>query len=80
MVMAGLLGGTFSSRLNQRLREELGYTYGARAAFDPRRSAGPFSARAAVQTEVTADAIRETLLQLERHAGCAAGGPRSCAK
>lgn len=66
MVMAGLLGGTFSSRLNQRLREELGYTYGARAAFDPRRSAGPFSARAAVQTEVTADAIRETLLQLER--------------
>jgi zinc protease len=65
MVMAGLLGGTFSSRLNQRLREELGYTYGARAAFDPRRSAGPFSARAAVQTEVTADAIRETLLLLE---------------
>jgi len=66
MVMAGVLGGTFSSRLNQRLREELGYTYGARAAFDPRRSAGPFSARAAVQTEVTADAIRETLDQLDK--------------
>ena len=39
IVMASLLGGTFSSRLNQRLREDLGYTYGARAAFDPRRSA-----------------------------------------
>jgi zinc protease len=65
IVMASLLGGTFSSRLNQRLREELGYTYGARAAFDPRRSAGPFSARAAVHTEVTADAIRETLAQLD---------------
>jgi zinc protease len=65
IVMASLLGGTFSSRLNQRLREELGYTYGARAAFDPRRSAGPFIARAAVHTEVTADAVRETLAQLD---------------
>ena len=63
--MASLLGGTFSSRLNQRLREDLGYTYGARAAFDPRRSAGPFSARAAVHTEVTADAVRETLAILD---------------
>ncbi len=65
MVMASLLGGTFSSRLNQRLREELGYTYGARAAFDPRRAAGPFSARAAVHTEVTADAVRETFAVLD---------------
>jgi zinc protease len=65
IVMASLLGGTFSSRLNQRLREELGYTYGARAAFDPRRAAGPFAARAAVHTEVTAEAVRETLGLLE---------------
>jgi zinc protease len=65
IVMASLLGGTFSSRLNQRLREELGYTYGARAAFDPRRAAGPFSARAAVHTEVTADAVRETFAVLD---------------
>ena len=65
IVMASLLGGTFSSRLNQRLREELGYTYGARAAFDPRRAAGPFSARAAVHTEVTSDAVRETFAVLD---------------
>lgn len=65
IVMAALLGGTFSSRLNRRLREELGYTYGARAAFDPRRSAGPFMARAAVQTEVTAESVRETLTLVE---------------
>jgi predicted Zn-dependent peptidase len=65
LVMASLLGGTFSSRLNQRLREELGYTYGARAAFDPRRAAGPFIARAAVHTEVTADAVREMLALLD---------------
>jgi zinc protease len=61
MVTSALLGGTFSSRLNQRLREELGYTYGARASFDPRRSSGPFTATAAVETDVTADSVRELL-------------------
>jgi zinc protease len=66
IVMAALLGGVFGSRLNQRLREELGYTYGARCHFDPRRAAGPFTASAAVQTEVTADAMRELVGQLER--------------
>ena len=65
-VMAAALGGVFGSRLNMRLREELGYTYGARCAFDPRRAVGPFTASAAVQTEVTVDAIRELLGQLER--------------
>ncbi|HEX7197389.1 MAG TPA: pitrilysin family protein [Candidatus Limnocylindria bacterium] len=66
MVMAALLGGVFGSRLNLRLREELGYTYGARCSFDPRRAVGPFTATAAVQTEVTVDAIRELIGQLER--------------
>jgi zinc protease len=66
MVLAALLGGVFGSRLNKRLREELGYTYGARCSFDPRRALGPFTANAAVQTEVTADAIRELLAQLDR--------------
>jgi predicted Zn-dependent peptidase len=66
LVLGALLGGVFGSRLNLRLREELGYTYGARAAFDPRRATGPFSATAAVQTEVTADAMREMVGQLSR--------------
>jgi zinc protease len=65
-VMAAMLGGVFMSRLNRRLREELGYTYGARSSFDPRRAVGPFTATAAVQTEVTVDAIRELLAQLNR--------------
>lgn len=65
IVMAAMLGGVFGSRLNLRLREELGYTYGARAGFDPRRSAGPFIASAAVQTEVTAPAISELLGQVD---------------
>jgi predicted Zn-dependent peptidase len=64
-VMSTALGGMFWSRLNRRLREELGYTYGARCGFDPRRSAGLFIAGAAVQTEVTAPAISEMLSLLE---------------
>ena len=66
LVLGALLGGVFRSRLNIRLREELGYTYGARASFDPRRAPGPFTASAAVQTEVTVDAVRELLGQLQR--------------
>jgi zinc protease len=66
LVLGAMLGGVFGSRLNMRLREELGYTYGARAAFDARRATGPFSAAAAVQTEVTTDAIREMIGQLTR--------------
>jgi hypothetical protein len=64
--MTAILGGLFNSRLNMKLREEKGYTYGAGAGFDMRRGAGPFSARAAVNTEVTVPAIVETLAELAR--------------
>jgi zinc protease len=66
IVMTALLGGVFGSRLNLRLREELGYTYGAHAALDPRRAAGPFTARTAVETNVTAPALTELLAQIDR--------------
>jgi len=65
IVMSTALGGMFGSRLNRRLREELGYTYGARSGFDARRSAGVFTASAAVQTDVTAPAIGELVGLLE---------------
>jgi predicted Zn-dependent peptidase len=65
-VMSAILGGLFNSRLNMNLREDKGYTYGAGAGFDLRRGAGPFSARAAVNTEVTVPAITETLKELAR--------------
>jgi zinc protease len=65
-VMASILGGLFNSRLNMKLREEKGYTYGAGAGFDMRRGAGPFSARAAVNTEVTVPAIEDMLAELSR--------------
>jgi predicted Zn-dependent peptidase len=65
-VMSAILGGLFNSRLNMKLREEKGYTYGAGAGFDLRRGAGPFAARAAVNTEVTVPAILDTLTELTR--------------
>jgi zinc protease len=66
VVMAAILGGLFRSRLNLKLREEKGYTYGAAAGFDFRRLAGPFSARAAVNTEATVAAIGDILGELRR--------------
>lgn len=52
---------SFSGRLNLRLREELGYTYGARGGLARRRHGGSFNASMSVRTEVTADAVRETV-------------------
>jgi predicted Zn-dependent peptidase len=56
-----VLGGQFVSRLNMNLREHKGFTYGARSWFEFRLGAGPFQMSASVQTEVSADAIREAL-------------------
>lgn len=58
-VAATALFGSFSSRLNLRLREELGYTYGASGGFLRLRDGGWARAGCSVRTEVTADAVRE---------------------
>jgi zinc protease len=65
-VMSAILGGLFNSRLQLKLREKKGYTYGVGAGFDMRRGAGPFSVRTAVQTAVTVPAISESLAELNR--------------
>ena len=65
-VMSAILGGLFNSRLNMKLREEKGYTYGAGAGFDLRRHAGPFTARAAVHTDATAPALADLVAELRR--------------
>ncbi len=62
--MALVLGGMFNSRLNYRLREDKGYSYGAFGAFDTRRDAGVFLARSAVQTEVTAPALADAVAEI----------------
>jgi zinc protease len=59
LVMNEVLGGLFSSRINLNLREEHGYTYGARSQFVFRRSAGPFVVATGVRTDVTGPAVAE---------------------
>jgi len=63
-VMNTVLGGSFQSRLNMNLREKHGYTYGASSQFDMRVAAGPFVATAGVQTDKTADALKEFFNEL----------------
>jgi zinc protease len=65
-VMNTLLGGSFTSRLNDNLREQHGYAYGARSVFSFRREAGFFLAAADVQTPSTSEALREFLKELDR--------------
>ena len=64
LVLNMVLGGQFVSRINLNLREDKGYTYGARTAFDYRVGCGPFLFRSSVQTSATADAMREAIKEL----------------
>ncbi len=64
LVLNMVLGGQFVSRINMNLREDKGYTYGARTSFDFRRGPGPFVLHASVQSDATADAILEALSEL----------------
>ena len=71
-VLNTMLGGSFSSRLNQNLREEHGYSYGAGSVFDMRAAAGPFYATAGVQTDKTVESLTEFFKELD---GMAKSGP-----
>jgi len=60
-VATSLLGGTFSSRLSHRLREELGVTYGISAAAGYERATGTVSIESAIVTPKTGEGLAETL-------------------
>ena len=64
--MNAVLGGLFGSRINLNLREAHGYTYGASSFYDWRKGPGPFVISTAVESEVTAPALREILLEIDR--------------
>jgi predicted Zn-dependent peptidase len=64
IVTNAVIGGQFTSRINLKLREEKGYTYGARTGFEWRRGAAPFAVQTSVHTAATADAIADTLAEL----------------
>jgi len=59
-----VLGGAFNSRINLNLRENKGYTYGARSGFSSTRQPGPFTALAGVRADATAPAIKEFMQEI----------------
>jgi zinc protease len=56
-VMNYKLGGSFSGNVNLILREEKGYTYGARTGFSGSKIPGTFSASSSVRTNTTGESV-----------------------
>ena len=56
-VMNVRLGGVFVSRLNQVLREQKGYTYGASSRFSGSDLPGPFTVGTGVRSNVTLESV-----------------------
>jgi zinc protease len=68
-LLGTILGGSFTSRLMQNLREKNGYTYGANARFGLGRELGVFSAGADVTAKVTGASLKEFLAEFARLSG-----------
>ena len=63
--MNEVLGGAFTSRVNMNLREDKGWSYGARTLFQNARAQRPFMVRAPVQADRTGDSLVELMNELE---------------
>ncbi len=61
-MMSAVFGGSFTSRLNMNLREDKGYSYGARGGFSYTKSFGTLGVSAPVQ----ADSSYQALLEIDR--------------
>jgi zinc protease len=68
-VMNNAFGGKFASRINLNLREDKGYSYGARAIFIPTRGDGPFLVFAPVQSQSTKESVVEIVKELRELVG-----------
>jgi predicted Zn-dependent peptidase len=61
-----VLGGSFTSLLNEALRVESGLTYGVVSAFDPRKAPGPFGIYSYTKNESTVQALDMALQILQK--------------
>jgi len=61
------LGGSFNGVLNMILREEKGYTYGARSFFSGSREAGVFLASSRVRSNATYESVQIVRDELDRY-------------
>jgi len=62
------LGGAFNSRINLNLREDKGYTYGARSGFSADKLSGTYTASAEVRADVTDKSIVEFINEIKNYA------------
>ena len=65
-VVNAIFGGRFTSELNEALRVESGYTYGASSFFDSRKAPGPFEISSFTKNETTTPAIDLALQVLDK--------------
>lgn len=66
-IMNFILGGAFNSRINLNLREDKGYTYGARTGFYGDETRGAFIAAAGVRADSTKASIQEIIKELTQY-------------
>jgi zinc protease len=64
VIRIAAIGSSRGAAEEPTLREDKGWTYGARSILELRRSAGPITLRAAVDTAFTADAVREMMAEV----------------
>jgi zinc protease len=65
-VVNTILGGRFTSWLNDELRVNTGLTYGARSAFEPLKNSGTFAISTFTKTATTVEAVDLALQVLSR--------------
>jgi predicted Zn-dependent peptidase len=78
--MNAVLGGTFTSRLNMKLREEKHWSYGAHSALPGAVAQRPFLINAPVQTDKTAESVHEIDLEVRGYVGPRPATPEEIAK
>jgi len=66
LVANQILGGDFNSYLNMNLREEHGFTYGARTRVSTNKYGGLFSTGVSVRNNVTDSTVTETMKEINR--------------
>lgn len=66
-VMNYKLGGSFSGNVNLILREEKGYTYGARSRFNGSKIPGTFTASSSVRTNTTFESVKIFKDEIEKY-------------
>lgn len=62
-----VLGGDFNSRLNINLREDKGWTYGARSSFLSDRYEGKFTFSSGIRADATDSALVEVIKELKNY-------------